>query len=200
MAAAQEYAERLAAREFAAYRVGLLHGRMKASEKEAVMRDFKDNRIQLLISTTVVEVGVDVPNAVVMVIENAERFGLSQLHQLRGRVGRGQQASTCILVSDAQNEEARRRLKVMCETADGFRIADEDLKLRGPGDFFGARQHGLPELRIADMLTDTEALRQASAVAREIIEHDPRLESPEHCGLAGLVDALFSSVGSEGFN
>lgn len=200
MAAAQEYAERLAAREFASYRVGLLHGRMKASEKEAVMRDFKDNRIQLLISTTVVEVGVDVPNAVVMVIENAERFGLSQLHQLRGRVGRGQQASTCILVSDAQNEEARRRLKVMCETTDGFRIADEDLKLRGPGDFFGARQHGLPELKIADMLTDTEALRQASAAARELIERDPRLESPEHCGLAGLVDTLFSSVGSEGFN
>lgn len=200
MAAAQEYAERLAAKEFAAYRVGLLHGRMNGSEKEAVMRDFQDNRIQLLISTTVVEVGVDVPNAVVMVVENAERFGLSQLHQLRGRVGRGQQSSTCILVSDAQNEEARRRLKVMCDTSDGFRIADEDLKLRGPGDFFGARQHGLPELKIADMLTDTEALRQTSAAAREILERDPKLELPEHRGLAASVDALFSSVGSEGLN
>ena len=200
MAAAQEYADRLTAKEFAAYRVGLLHGRMKGIEKEAVMRDFQENRIQLLISTTVVEVGVDVPNAVVMVVENAERFGLSQLHQLRGRVGRGQQPSTCILVSDAQNEEARRRLKVMCDTSDGFRIADEDLKLRGPGDFFGARQHGLPELKIADMLADTEALRQTSAAARRILEQDPRLEQPDHQGLAALVDELFSAVGSEGLN
>lgn len=200
MAAVQEYAQRLSEQEFAGYRVGLLHGRMKGSEKEAVMRDFKDNRIQLLISTTVVEVGVDVPNAVVMVIENAERFGLSQLHQLRGRVGRGKHASTCILVSDAQNEEAQRRLKVMCETNDGFRIADEDLKLRGPGDFFGARQHGLPELRIADMLNDTEVLRETSAAARELLESDPILEAPEHRGLAALVNELFSTIGSEGLN
>ena len=200
MASAEEYARRLSEREFAGYRVGLLHGRMKGSEKEAVMRDFQQNRIQLLISTTVVEVGVDVPNAVVMVIENAERFGLSQLHQLRGRVGRGKHASTCILVSDAQNEEALRRLRVMCETCDGFRIADEDLKLRGPGDFFGARQHGLPELRIADMLTDTAVLRETNLAARELLERDPKLEAPEHRGLSELVEELFSTIGQEGLN
>ncbi len=200
MASAEEYARRLSEREFAGYRVGLLHGRMKGSEKEAVMRDFQQNRIQLLISTTVVEVGVDVPNAVVMVIENAERFGLSQLHQLRGRVGRGKHASTCILVSDAQNEDALRRLRVMCETCDGFRIADEDLKLRGPGDFFGARQHGLPELRIADMLTDTAVLRETNLAARELLERDPKLEAPEHRGLSELVEELFSTIGQEGLN
>ena len=200
LVAASEYAEKLAQREFAEYRVGLLHGRMKAGEKEAVMRDFQQNQVQLLISTTVVEVGVDVPNAVVMVVENAERFGLSQLHQLRGRVGRGSHPSTCILVSDAQNEEARRRLKVMCDTTDGFRIADEDLKLRGPGDFFGARQHGLPEMKMADMLTDTEALRKAGRMARRILEEDPELESPEYAGLSDLVKELFDSVGSEGLN
>ena len=200
MASAEEYARRLSEREFAGYHVGLLHGRMKGSEKEAVMRDFQQNRIQLLISTTVVEVGVDVPNAVVMVIENAERFGLSQLHQLRGRVGRGKHASTCILVSDAQNEEALRRLRVMCETCDGFRIADEDLKLRGPGDFFGARQHGLPELRIADMLTDTAVLRETNLAARELLERDPKLEAPEHRGLSELVEELFSTIGQEGLN
>ena len=200
MTAAQEYAEQLAARDFAQYRVGLLHGRMKGAEKEAVMRDFQNNRIQLLISTTVVEVGVDVPNAVVMVIENAERFGLSQLHQLRGRVGRGSHPSTCILVSDAQNDEALRRLKIMCDTTDGFRIADEDLKLRGPGDFFGARQHGLPDLKIADMLTDTETLHITNAAAKRLLESDPALTEPEHRGLEALVDELFSAVGKEGLN
>ena len=127
-----------------------------------------------------VEVGVDVPNAVLMVIENAERFGLAQLHQLRGRVGRGKHASSCILISDAQNEEAKRRLKVMCETTDGFRIADEDLKLRGPGDFFGDRQHGLPQLKIADFLADMSLLREAQEAARDLFANDPALSAPEH--------------------
>ena len=128
---------------------------MKPKEKDAVMRSFKDGDIQLLVCTTVIEVGIDVPNAAIMVIENAERFGLSQLHQLRGRVGRGQAKSSCILVTDAKNDDAVARMKIMCETTDGFKIADEDLKLRGPGDFFGTRQHGLAKLRIADILTDT---------------------------------------------
>ena len=132
LASAVEYAESLKAREFRDYRVGLLHGRMKPAEKEAVMRAFSRGELDLLVSTTVIEVGVDVPNAVIMLIENAERFGLSQLHQLRGRVGRGKEKSYCILVSDAQNEEAVYRLKAMCRTNDGFQIADEDLKLRGP--------------------------------------------------------------------
>ena len=200
LTAAESYAEELSRTAFADYRVGLLHGRLKAGEKEQIMRRFQQGEIQLLIATTVIEVGVDVPNAAVMVVENAERFGLSQLHQLRGRVGRGKEASTCVLVSDAQNEEAVRRLRVMCETADGFRIADEDLKLRGPGDFFGARQHGLPELRLADLMTDTAPLREAHKVARDLLEDDPALGREEHRGLREAVEALFDTVGQAGLN
>ncbi|MBR7092007.1 MAG: ATP-dependent DNA helicase RecG [Clostridia bacterium] len=148
--------------------VGLLHGRMKAAEKERVMADFVAGRLAVLVSTVVIEVGVNVPNAALMLIENAERFGLAQLHQLRGRVGRGRAASTCILISDAQGEEAKRRLQVMCQTNDGFRIADEDLKLRGPGDFFGNRQHGLPALRIADLAADMPMLQQARQAAEDL--------------------------------
>lgn len=200
LASAQAYAEKLSAGGFAGYRLGLLHGRMKAADKERVMADFAAGEIDLLVSTTVVEVGVNVPNAVIMVIENAERFGLAQLHQLRGRVGRGEHASTCILISDAQNEEARSRLKVMCETNDGFRIADEDLKLRGPGDFFGSRQHGLPNLKIADLQADMDWLRQAGEAARQLTAADPQLERPENRLLRQEITLLFGQIGEQGFN
>ena len=200
LTAAQEYAEKLQKGPFRGYRLGLLHGRMKPKEKEETMRRFAANDIQLLVSTTVVEVGVDVPNAVVMVIENAERFGLSQLHQLRGRVGRGRHPSTCILISDAQNEQAKQRLQTMCDTTDGFQIADADLKMRGPGDFFGARQHGLPALKIANMVTDLEELKQAQQAAREILKDDPGLQKAEHQGLRAAVEQLFQTVGETGLN
>lgn len=136
------------------------------------MQRFQSGQSQLLVSTTVVEVGVDVPNAVIMMVENAERYGLSQLHQLRGRVGRGSEKSYCILVSDHPGEENRHRLSVMCKTSDGFQIAEEDLKQRGPGDFFGSRQHGLPELKIADMTSDMDVLRQTQALAKELLSED----------------------------
>ncbi len=197
---ATEYVGKLAAGPFKNYTLGLLHGKMKPMEKERVMADFAGNRIQLLVSTTVVEVGVDVPNAVIMVIENAERFGLAQLHQLRGRVGRGQYQSTCILISDAQNEEAVRRLRVMCQTNDGFKIADEDLKLRGPGDFFGSRQHGLPNLKIADLMGDMPLFREAQEAAQALIAADPALEQPENSLLQKEVQRLFNQVGESGLN
>ena len=141
------------------------------------MSAFAAHEIDVLVSTTVIEVGVDVPNAVVMVVENAERFGLSQLHQLRGRVGRGKHKSYCILVSDSKNEETRARLKVMTQTGDGFRIAEEDLRLRGPGDFFGVRQHGLPGLRVADLGCDTRLLQEAQTAAEELLAADPELNT-----------------------
>ena len=197
MKAAQQYAEELSNGVFRNYKVGLLHGKMKPKDKDDVMQKFANNEIQLLVSTTVIEVGVDVPNSVIMVIENAERFGLSQLHQLRGRVGRGQIKSTCILISDAQNEEAVNRLNVMSKTSDGFKIADEDLKLRGPGDFFGARQHGLPDLKIASMLTDTALMREAQKTAKYILGKDPNLESYENRQLRNNVLKLFRGVGAE---
>lgn len=200
LASAEAYAQTLSAGAFSGYRVGLLHGRMKAADKERVMNAFAAGEIDLLVSTTVVEVGVNVPNAVMMVIENAERFGLAQLHQLRGRVGRGQYASTCILISDAQNEEAVRRLRVMCETNDGFKIADEDLKLRGPGDFFGSRQHGLPDLKVADLQADMAWLKEAGEAAKRLVAEDPRLERPEHEGLKQEIALLFGQIGEQGFN
>ncbi len=194
MASVNQYAEKLKNEWLTGCHIGVLHGRMKPKEKEAVMADFASGKLSVLVSTTVVEVGVDVPNAVVMMIENAERYGLSQLHQLRGRVGRGKEKSTCILVSDAQNEEATTRLKAMCETSDGFKIADQDLKLRGPGDFFGQKQHGLPDLKIADMMNDIGVLKQAQAVARVIIAEDSELEAPEHRGLRAEVKQLFNGM------
>lgn len=197
---AEEYAKKLAEGPFKGYALGLLHGKMKPREKEQIMLDFAENRISVLVATTVVEVGMDVPNAVLMVVENAERFGLAQLHQLRGRVGRGKHASSCILISDAQNEEAVRRLKVMCETTDGFRIADEDLKLRGPGDFFGDRQHGLPEMKLADFLSDMGLLREAQEAARDVHNADPTLDLPEHKMLKIAVSALFERTGGQGLN
>lgn len=164
---------------------------MNGAQKEQIMQDFKEHKIDLLVSTTVVEVGVDVPNATVMVIENADRFGLSQLHQLRGRVGRGQYKSSCILITDNVNEESVKRLKILSKTTDGFKISEEDLKLRGPGDFFGSRQHGLPDLKIADMSQDMDVLRDAQNAAKKIIAADPLLEHKENSYLRELVDKLF---------
>ncbi len=200
LAAATETVDTLQNGALAGYRVALLHGRMKGAEKEAVMTAFARGEVDVLVSTTVIEVGVDVPNAVIMVIENADRFGLAQLHQLRGRVGRGEHASTCVLISDAQNEEARRRLRVMCETTDGFRIADEDLRLRGPGDFFGNRQHGLPQLHIADLMSDAALLGAARSAAEALLRQDPFLSADEHRPLAAAVERLFRRVGDGGMN
>lgn len=174
LASAQEYYSTICNKDFSNYKVGLLHGKMKPKEKEAVMNSFSKGEIQLLVCTTVVEVGIDVPNATVMVIENAERFGMSQLHQLRGRIGRGSHKSTCIFISEDKNNK---RLDIMCKTGDGFKIADEDLKMRGPGDFIGHRQHGLPEFKIADLSNDMELLRRASICANSLIVQDPSLDN-----------------------
>ena len=155
---------------------------MKAKDKEAIMKSFADGKVSILVSTTVVEVGVDVPNATIMVIENAERFGLSTLHQLRGRVGRGNKQSYCVLVSDAKGETSRERLMTMKQFSDGFKIADTDLKLRGPGDFFGSRQHGLPELKIADMVEDMDTLKKAQECAQDILKSDFSLSNSPALG------------------
>ena len=183
IASAVKHAEDLAKKEFRDYKVGLLHGRMKPKEKDKIMSAFQSGDIQLLVSTTVIEVGVDVPNSTVMVIENAERFGLSQLHQLRGRVGRGKDKSYCILVSDAKGENARARLEIMCKTNNGFTIADKDLELRGPGEFFGSRQHGLPEMKIASFTENMDTVRQTHTAAKKILADDPTLSKPENLGL-----------------
>ncbi len=168
LASVTEYAERLKAEVFPHTTIGILHGGMPSADKEKVMTAFAENKISLLVSTTVIEVGVDVPNATLMVIENAERFGLAQLHQLRGRVGRGKSESSCILIPQSGSDIVRRRMNIMTSTTDGFKIAEEDLLLRGPGDFFGTRQHGLPELQIANLYTDIELLRMAKEVAEMI--------------------------------
>ncbi len=167
--AAEMWAQTLKDKVFPNLRVALLHGRMKGAEKDTVMEAFASGAYDILVSTTVIEVGVDVPNATLMVVENADRFGLSQLHQLRGRIGRGGAKSYCILVSDNQNAETRQRLKALCATTDGFKIAQEDLQLRGPGDFFGARQHGLPAFRIGNLATDMSVLKQAQEAAAQAI-------------------------------
>lgn len=200
LASAVKYADELQHGDFRGYKVGLMHGKMKSVDKKKVMESFSNGETQLLVSTTVIEVGVDVPNAVIMVIENAERFGLSQLHQLRGRIGRGQYKSTCILITDAKNDTAQRRMKVMETTTDGFKIADEDLKLRGPGEFFGSRQHGLPEMKIADMLEDRSTLEETQRAAKEIVARDPELSSPESTALKNEIQRLFDAVGSAGMN
>lgn len=189
---AVEYAEELAHGAFGDYRVGLLHGKMRPAQKEKVMAEFAAGEIQLLVATTVVEVGVDVPNAVIMMVENAERFGLSQLHQLRGRVGRGQVQSHCILLSDTENPDTLERLRVLCGTNDGFKIAEEDLKQRGPGDFFGERQHGLPEMKIADLAADSRLLQKAREAADAITERDPTLRTLP--ALARRVERLMAKM------
>ena len=177
-------------------RVGLMHGKLKPKEKAAVMDDFKAGRLDALVSTTVIEVGVDVPNATVMVIENAERYGLSALHQLRGRVGRGAAESWCFLVSDNTSESVQKRLKFLCSTSDGFAVAQFDLETRGPGDFFGSRQHGLPTLQIADLMNDTRTLHAAQAEAAALLAADPLLEAPEHSLLAAQVEQMFTKAGA----
>ena len=177
-------------------RVGLMHGKLKPKEKAAVMDDFKAGRLDALVSTTVIEVGVDVPNATVMVIENAERYGLSALHQLRGRVGRGAAESWCFLVSDNGSENVQKRLKFLCSTSDGFAVAQYDLETRGPGDFFGSRQHGLPTLQIADLMNDTRTLHAAQSEALALLAGDPLLEAPEHALLAAQVEQMFEKAGA----
>jgi ATP-dependent DNA helicase RecG len=185
--AATDMARRLQSEIFPEFRVGLLHGRMSFAEKDGVMGEFRSGAIQLLVSTTVIEVGIDVPNATVMLVEHAERFGLSQLHQLRGRVGRGSERSYCILMSAGASEEARRRLAAMEETGDGFRIAEADLGIRGPGDFFGTRQSGLPAFRVADLLRDAALLEEARQEAFALVAADPDLARPEHRALRGAL-------------
>ena len=177
-------------------RVGLMHGRLKPKEKAEVMEDFKAGRLDALVSTTVIEVGVDVPNATVMVIENAERYGLSALHQLRGRVGRGAAESWCFLVSDNASESVQKRLRFLCSTSDGFAVAQYDLETRGPGDFFGSRQHGLPTLQVADLMNDTRTLRAAQSEAAALLAADPLLERPEHVLLARQVEQMFDQAGA----
>ena len=183
------YAETLQKEVFPDLRIAPIHGKMKPKEKDAVMRAFAAHEIDVLVSTTVIEVGVDVPNAALMLIENAECFGLSQLHQLRGRVGRGRHKSYCVLVSDNKGEENKQRLKVMSSTSDGFAIAEEDLKLRGPGDFFGSRQHGLPSLRVADLSCDLSLLHETQSAAGQLLAADPALKN--HPLLKARVELLF---------
>ena len=195
--AVTEYAQTLQREVFPDLRVSFVHGKMKAKEKDAVMTAFASGEADILVSTTVIEVGVDVPNAAAIVVENAERFGLSQLHQLRGRVGRGQWQSYCVLLSDSRSETTRQRLRALTATNDGFVIAEEDLKLRGPGDFFGARQHGLPQLKLASLEGDMRLLHQAQAAARALLAQDPDLAG--HPALRQRVEELFQAQG-DGFN
>ncbi len=180
---ATQLSEHIAADVFPQYRVGLLHGQMKSDDKDAVMARFKAHEIDILVSTTVIEVGIDVPNASVIIIEDADRFGLAQLHQLRGRVGRGEHASFCILMADPKTEDGRARLQALTETSDGFKIAEEDLRLRGPGEFYGTRQSGLPELAIADILNDMDVLVETRETAFLLVDADPKLQLPEHAAL-----------------
>ncbi len=196
---AEEYAAELMLNHFSDIPVGILHGKMKPAEKEAVMRDFADNKLKILVSTTVIEVGIDVPNATIMMIENAERFGLSQLHQLRGRVGRGEEKSYCILVSDSTTQNAYERLKTMKSTRDGFKIADADFRLRGPGDFFGSRQHGLPKLSISS-LADTRNLDISQKIADYVIKDSQNLTDDRYRALSGEIKRLFKSTGDETLN
>lgn len=192
MKSAEGWAQTLRDETFPELRVGLVHGRMKSAEKDAALSAFRAGDYDILVATTVVEVGVDVPNATLMVIENAERFGLSQLHQLRGRIGRGSAQSYCVLVSGTKNEETKKRLQALCKTTDGFKIAEQDLALRGPGDFFGSRQHGLPLLKVASLQMDLETLRDAQQAAAAVIQTADSLNAPELAPLKARVEALFT--------
>lgn len=187
----KEYAKEISETDFKDYKVGLLHGAMAASKKDEVMQSFKNGEIDVLVSTTVIEVGVDVPNAAVMLVEDADRFGLSQLHQLRGRVGRGEHQSYCILVTDNVSEHSKSRLRVLSSTSDGFKISEADLELRGPGDFFGSAQHGLPKLKIADIAADSDVLKLAQSIASQINDRG-LLSTEEYSALNERVRKLFS--------
>lgn len=198
MKSAEEHARELAA-EFPDLRVGCVHGKMKPKDKDGAMTAFAQGETDILVATTVIEVGVDVPNAALMIIENAERFGLSQLHQLRGRVGRGVHKSYCVLVSDSDGEEVKARLKIMTRTSDGFKISEEDLRLRGPGDFFGSRQHGLPEMHVADLGADMNIMQTAQSESMRILQDDPTLEKSEHAALKERIERLFTSS-ADSFN
>lgn len=178
---------------FKDYRVEYLHGKMKNKEKDEIMERFKNGDIDILISTTVIEVGVNVPNASLMVVENAERFGLAQLHQLRGRVGRGEYQSYCILKYQGNSDVIRKRMKVMTDTNDGFIISEKDLELRGSGEFFGTRQHGLPEFKIANLFEDMPVLKQVQALAIKITEEDPKLELEKNKELRLLIEEKFKN-------
>lgn len=191
---AKEYCESLKNGPFKGYSVGLLHGKMKPKEKDSVMKEFAEGELQLLVATTVVEVGVDVPSAVIMLIENAERFGLSALHQLRGRVGRGGDQASCILISDASGDTAKQRIAIMTSTTDGFKIADEDLKMRGPGDFLGSRQHGIPMMQMTGRLSDGAAVRESSMLSKRMLGADPDLSSQANEGLRHEVERAFADA------
>lgn len=188
-----ELAEKYQKETFSEYKVAYLHGKMKPKEKDEIMERFKNGEIQILIATTVIEVGVNVPNSSIMVVENAERFGLAQLHQLRGRVGRGEYQSYCILKYEGNSETIKQRMKVMCDTNDGFIISEKDLELRGSGDFFGTEQHGLPEFKIANLFEDIAVLKKVQRLALKIMEDDPLLEKEKNAKLNDLVKEKFSS-------
>ena len=192
--AVKTYAEKLQKEVFPDLRLGILHGKMKPREKEAAMSAFSSGETQVLVATTVVEVGVDVPNASLIIIENADRFGLSQLHQLRGRVGRGQHPSHCVLITGTRSREAMERLHTLASTTDGFKISEEDLKARGPGDFFGNRQHGLPQMKLADLAGDMRLLSEAQEAAQSLLDRDPQLASPENRPVWERVRQLFADT------
>jgi ATP-dependent DNA helicase RecG len=193
--AAEELYSNLKEDTFKDFRVGLLHGKMKPKEKDQIMEEFKNHNIDILVSTTVIEVGVNVPNSNIMVIYNAERFGLAQLHQLRGRVGRGEYQSYCILINESKNPISRERMRILQSSTDGFKISEQDLGLRGPGEFFGTRQHGLPELKVANLITDIDILKVAQKEAFEIIQNDSKLAQEKYKGLRIKIQEMFKNSG-----
>ena len=197
LASAEGLHKRISAEVFSSYKVGLLHGRMNQKDKDLVMGEFKRGSIDILISTTVIEVGVNIPNANIMVILNSERFGLAQLHQLRGRIGRGEYKSYCILVNNSNSLIARERMRILQSTSDGFVISEKDLELRGPGEFFGTKQHGLPELKIANLIRDINILKVAQEDALEIIACDRLLTNPENIRLKSEIARFFSRINEE---
>ena len=194
--AVDAYTKQLSEEIFPDLRVGFVHGKLRQKDKDAVMKSFVEGEIDILVSTTVIEVGINVPNASLMIVENAERFGLSQLHQLRGRVGRGKHKSYCVLFSDSDSETTRSRLDIMTKTNDGFVISEEDLRLRGPGDFFGDRQHGIPKLKIADLADNADTLREAAYAALELLREDPDLSSSGNEKLRNAVSEMIEQFRS----